>query len=142
VDDYSERISLTVQLINTLVWTSCKNVSCRNWKILILRTIPVSNRTGNRHITHSLLGNTLVWLSGDISLAVDQQCCSLHFTGHIEAPDLSPCDNLLWGFLKEAVAPQRYQSPEDLKQAERLSFKRVVPKFSRKCSAEHGAELF
>jgi hypothetical protein len=75
-------------------------------------------------------------------MAVGHQYFSLHFTGHIEAPDLSPCDNSLWGFLMEAVAPLRYQTPEDLKQAERLSFKRVIPKCSRKCSAEHGAELF
>jgi hypothetical protein len=75
-------------------------------------------------------------------MAVGYQCCSLHFTGHIEAPDMSPCDNSLWAFLKETVAPQRYQTPEELKQAERLSFKRVIPKYSRKCSEEHGAELF
>jgi hypothetical protein len=47
---------------------------------------------------------------------VGHHCCSLLFTGHIEAPDLSPCDNSLWGFLKEAVTQQRYQTPEDLKQ--------------------------
>ena len=141
MDDYSERISLMVQLINTLIWTRCKTVSCRNWKSLVLRTIPGSNRTGNRHIKHSLLGNALVWLSGNVNMAVGYQCCSLHFTGHIEAPDLSLYDNSLWGLLK-VVALQRLQTPEDLKQEERVSFKRVIPKCSKKCPAEHGAELF
>lgn len=125
-----------------LIWTRCKIVSSRNWKTLVLRKIPGLNRTRNRHITQSFLGNTLVGLSGNISLAVGHQCSSLHFTGHIEVPDLSPCENSLWGFLKEAVAQQRYQNPENLKQAEILSFKRVIPKWPRKCSAEHGAELF
>lgn len=74
-------------------------------------------------------------------MAVGYQCCSLHFTGHIEAPDLSLYDNSLWGLLK-VVALQRLQTPEDLKQEERVSFKRVIPKCSKKCPAEHGAELF
>ena len=80
--------------------------------------------------------------SENVSMAVGHKFSSLHFTGHIEVPDLSPCENSLWGFLKEAVAPQRNQTPEDLIQAERLSFKRVTPKRSRKCSTENGAELF
>jgi hypothetical protein len=74
--------------LNTL-----QNGSSRNWKTLVLRTIPVSIRTGNRHITHSLLGNTLVWLSGNVSMAVGRQCFSLQFTGHTEAPNLLLCGN-------------------------------------------------
>ena len=66
---------LKLQLINTLIWTRCKTVSCRNLKTLVWRTIPALNRAGNRHITHSLLGNTLVWFSGNFSIAMGHQCC-------------------------------------------------------------------
>jgi hypothetical protein len=50
------------------------------------------------------------------------------------SPDLSTCDNSLWGFKKEIVAQQHYQTTDDLKQAVRLAFNRVTPQMLRKMS--------
>jgi hypothetical protein len=43
-------------------------------------------------------------------------------------PDLSPCDNSLWSFLKDMVAQQCYQTAEDF----RLPFKRVTLRMLQK----------
>lgn len=50
------------------------------------------------------------------------------------SPDLSTCDNSLWGFIKECVAQQRYETTNDLKEAVRMAFARISPQMLRTMS--------
>ena len=63
---------------------------------------------------------------------------SLHLPAAIEwpprSPDLTSCDNSLWGIIKQKVLKQRYQAVEELKQAVREAFREITPPILRKIS--------
>ena len=63
---------------------------------------------------------------------------SLHLPAAIEwpprSPDLTSCDNSLWGIIKQKVLKQRYQTVEELKQAVREAFREITPPILRKIS--------
>ena len=43
------------------------------------------------------------------------------------SPDLSSCDNALWGFIKQKVAATRYETVDKLKDAIRCAFTAITP---------------
>jgi len=66
----------------------CKTGSGRNWKTLALKKISASKGMEYWHITHSLLGNTLVRIPENIGLDVGHKCWLLYLTGYIEVQTL------------------------------------------------------
>lgn len=80
----SDRISLMVLLISTLIWTCCKSGSRCNRKASAFRIMLGSYMTGHQDNMHLLFGNRWVRFSENAGLAVGHQCCPLHLTGHVD----------------------------------------------------------
>ena len=49
-------------------------------------------------------------------------------------PDLTTCDNSLWGYIKDIVSKQRYQSNDELEAAVTTAFGTITPAMSQKMS--------
>ncbi|KAJ4431499.1 hypothetical protein ANN_20097, partial [Periplaneta americana] len=43
------------------------------------------------------------------------------------SPDLTACDNALWGFIKSIVAQERYDTIDELKDTVRRAFQQITP---------------
>ena len=107
VNDRSDCIPWVVQLISTLFWTCCKTNSCRNWRTLV-------NTKAYALVFWRVIGTLRTpvreyWIGRRSPL----QPAPLHWPHRL--PSLSPCDYSLCGFLKDAVAQQRYQTPGQFK---------------------------
>ena len=50
------------------------------------------------------------------------------------SPDLTTCDNSLWGYIKDIVSKQRYDSNDELKAAVTSAFGTITPAMLRKMS--------
>ena len=50
------------------------------------------------------------------------------------SPDLTTCDNSLWGYIKYIVSKQHYNSNDELKAVVTLAFGTITPAMSRKMS--------
>jgi hypothetical protein len=74
----SNRTAMMVLLISTLIRTCC------NRKALAFRIMPGSNMMGHQDHMHLLFRNTLGKFSENAGLAMDQQRCPLHLTGHVD----------------------------------------------------------
>ena len=49
-----------------------------------------------------------------------------------QSPDLTACDNSLWGFMKEKVAQQRYLNTDEVKQVVTDAFNELTPQMLRR----------
>jgi len=54
------------------------------------------------------------------------------------SPELTTCDNYLWGYMRDIVSKQRYYSNDELKAAVTAAFGTLPPAMLRKCFTEHG----
>lgn len=63
---------------------------------------------------------------------------SVHLPAPLEwpprSPDLSSCDNALWGFIKQKVAATRYETVDELKDAVRRAFTAITPAMLKRIS--------
>ncbi|PSN57659.1 hypothetical protein C0J52_05385 [Blattella germanica] len=68
---------------------------------------------------------------------------SLYLPAAIEwpprSPDLTSCDNSLWGIIKQKVLKQRYQAVEELQKAVREAFREITRLFFGKSHTGPGA---
>ena len=97
---------------------------------------------GTWHIMRLVFVNTVVRFSRCVGFTVWSPWLPAPLGLPPRNPDPLPCDNCLWGFLKETVAQQCYQTTVQLKEAVRLAFTRVTLHMLQQCPTEHHAVLF